>query len=640
MDLSFKNVDVFSKNGCLFKSILLKEKDKILNYYENTIDKLEPYKNFCSNFIQTNSNFKKILLYHGTGSGKTLTGIKIINNISIFARNLYIIIICPAVLQKMWKNELKVFLKTKSLLNRIIFISLDSPNFIQEFDIEYRKISLSNTNILLMDEAHLFFSSLNIETDSKRLIVYNQILDLSIKNIYILLLTATPIVNRIQEIMYMFNILRPGVFVNNETKFEEVFTTFRNSRNINTNINNHEFFLKRITGLISYFEKTEGLNYPKVTDKIINIEMSDIQEESYNIIENEERMKGGSSFLQKSLAACNFIVPKDLLSLYTIGELNIRNYISSIDKDLADKLSPKTKFIGETLKNTSRPCLYSTTNIETSLMPTEYILEYHYGFKSFNDPTRENYKCFASIYGKIKSEDIDLIRETFNSRENQDGKLIKLLIITKKFGVGITLKNIEVLFIDSFRWNSASLIQIKGRSVRFNTHIDLPEEKKFINIYTLVSIRKIRPDLLTANEKLKNITFKKDKINNEFLELMKIGSIDIDLNINDSTFKYNNLVPWNPNYNYILNQEPFITKNSLEDYDLKLDLNILEVQNIKLKRINVLIDDKKLIVFLYVVKTYYLIFDEIYKTIIGELVLDEFMYPIIKNSYFIGKLYI
>lgn len=638
----YTKLDLQSNDGYLFKSILNTEYDKILNFYKHN-KKFEDYKQFVANYFQPNSNIRSLLLYHGTGTGKTPTSILIINNIIRFSKNVNITIILPAALITTWKNELSNNIEEKYYINnKITFVTIDSPSFINNLDAQLNNLNANETNIIIMDECHLFFSRL-LNDNVNTMMVYKQMLNIihTRLNVYTILLSATPCVNDYEELMYLFNFLRPNLFSIDPSIIKNIFL------GEGDDIKNQEYFLKRITGLVSYFEKDIEDSYPIIEDVDIEIPMSALQEKSYDIIEKKESMiKGSGSYMQKSIAACDFIVPEDNLLLYLNKTMDIKELIKNSSKEMVDNMSPKFKFAIKEFESTKRTCLFYFKNKDTALYPFEYILEYHYNYKRFDTKNLKNnkpFRTFASIHGDVDENSIKIIVDVFNSPENKYGELIKILNITKKFSVGVTIKYVEKFIINSHNWNSAAIVQIKGRVARATTHNILPKEERFVKIMTLISVRTNSTNL-TANQKLKAISHKKDNYINKFLNLMKIGSIDLDYNRTYPSFKEKSLIPYNPSINFVLNPHPFITKNPINDIDLKLNESIININKIKTKKIKVITDinNKNYIeVILYIVGTNYLLYNIVYHSIIGKLELDDSNNPIIsKNGYFLADLFI
>lgn len=556
-DLRFKSINLYSSDGFYFKSILCNEYEKILNYYNND-KRLNNYQKFVANYFQPKSNFNSLLMYHGTGLGKTSTSIAVINNILTFSNALNVIIICPAALKTAaWIPNLNNWLNDKSIINNIQFISIDSPSFNNDFDIVTKSISFNIPSLLIIDECHNFISSLLDETSNRKLVYFSLLELIQNYKIYLLCLSATPIVNKIEEIIYLFNLLRPNTFHKKSELFSELFVNV-----INGKVKNQDIFCKRITGLVSYFDVSSKDGMPKVTKNIIRLKMSDLQSESYLYYENSElSLKGG--YKQKTIAACNFTLPIDIIKT-SENKINLDEYIEGCTFDQLKDMSPKFHDIINKIKESKRVNLIHTSYIKTTLIPLEFYLE-KYGYSKFTDIETNNYKSYYSIYGETSINEREKLLNIFNNIQNWDGKYIKILIFTDVFSAGVTLKYGENLFVLNYHWNSTKIEQVYGRIARLNTHIDLEEKYRFVNIYTYVMFRNKGE---TSDENLEKTTIQKDNINNMFLHLVKIASIDIDFNKSNKDYVYKDIEPFRVNYKQINTMKPFIYKSIMDDENI------------------------------------------------------------------------
>lgn len=620
VDLKYKVTDLYSTEGYLFKSRLNSEYDSIMNSFSQKY-KLDEHQKFSSNFFQPNSLYKSILLFHGTGTGKTVTTISIINNINSFSlklRSSNVRILCPAALKFNWKKELNRFLLEKDTI--IKFISTNSSKVLDELDSELKSVNLNETNIFIIDEVHTFLSSL-IEEESSKKIVYQSLQEIAFKeNVYFILLSATPCINKPEELIYIFNLLRKDCLPNIQL-FNQIFIN-----DMNNDIKNPILFSKRITGLVSYFETKEGPSYPKINREILKISMSKLQEESYKVAEEKERgYKNISGYRQITMDACNFIVKKDLMGSYLNNNLDVKKIIEESNlEDLRD-MSPKFFDMIDKIKSARRPCCVYFAHVEKGLFIFSYILD-KIGFK--------NYEI---IYGKTKYEKREEIMETFNSIDNMYGEKIKLLLITQVFSVGVTIKYLEYLLIDSSWWNISRIKQVEGRAARYDTHTNLPKEERFVNIYIYCMIRN-NATSLTSNEVALERALEKENLINKFYNLLRISSIDLDFNKTNKDFLYPYLESIKPNFSFIYEPRQFITKSLFDDFELNLSSLNLNLQKYKVHIIEGITDNNKIPnkYLMYKHDNYkYILLDIKFKTIVGNLQLDTNNYPKISDKYFI-----
>lgn len=617
LELSYKNVNLYDHDGYYYKSKLCNEYEYIANYFPCK-RKLQSYQKIASNYLQNNSKYKSLLIYIGTGLGKTIIAINNINNLHQLFKKLNIIIMCPASLKEAtWKPSLSNWLNDTTL--NIQYISIDSPTFLTEFDIISKTISINIPTLIIIDECHIFTSALVDETSNKR-IVYNNLINL-IKhyNIYLICLTATPVVNRVEELIYLFNLLRPDTFHRKESVFIDMFTN-----TINGQLKNQHIFCKRITGLVSYFESTRKKEMPDVHEHIIRIPMSKEQSESYDFIEREEIKKGGG-YKQSTIGATNFTPPLELLKSGSI--INYKDIIQNATIDEMSKMSPKFTYILNIIKTSKRSNVIHSSYIESTINPLEqYLLKYGY-YK--NDSTTKKiyeYKMFSIVTGKTPANERARILEVFNSKDNMYGKNIFILVISDAFSMGVNLYFAENAFILNYHWNSMKYIQVNGRIVRLTTHSQLPIEDRFVNIYTFVSTRQKG---ISADELLEKTSIQKDQKINLFLDLIKISSIDFDYNKSNPEFLLNNISSFKPSLHEISLNKPYITRSIMDEEGLfKNTIIDLKLSKINTRQINVVyIDSKNIkhilkVLLIYPIYNYYIV-DIKYYNYIGYLILEN-----------------
>lgn len=175
-----------------------------------------PYQKFLRDYMQLNSPYRGILLYHGLGSGKTCSAIAIAEQMRSEKK---ILVLLPASLRHNFigtvgKEGLK-FCGAKEYQNRnsgnkdikeyYTFISYNSSNVIKQLD-AYG--SLDN-HVIIVDESHKLISMManSMQGMSKQgEAIYDKLINA--KNSKIIFLSGTPINTEAFEAALMFNILR------------------------------------------------------------------------------------------------------------------------------------------------------------------------------------------------------------------------------------------------------------------------------------------------------------------------------------------------------------------------------------------------------------------------------------------------
>ena len=236
----FPNLEI---NGRIFPSWILQNFKK---YYLEEIKReagadpcavkeeniaLRKYQEFVSKFMDYRSPYKSVMLYHGLGSGKTITTINIYMSLYNFSSLWNVFILIKATLKNSpWISDLNKWLtqdeKTKKdMKSNIKFIHYDSPFADRDFIEAVRSVDASKKSLFIIDEAHNFinnvYNNVTGQTGRRASSIYDYMVREKKDNdeTRIILISATPIINNPFELALIFNLLRPGIFPNSELKF-------------------------------------------------------------------------------------------------------------------------------------------------------------------------------------------------------------------------------------------------------------------------------------------------------------------------------------------------------------------------------------------------------------------------------------
>jgi SNF2 family DNA or RNA helicase len=528
-----------------FKKLPFNEKKEVLHYHQYIINK-----------FMIDKNRRGLLVFHSMGFGKTILAVSILESYRKIEPSRKAIILLPKSLQNNFTETLEKYIKMSENISgdKIVkenykFISSNASNMFEQIgridktpeEIEFEKnlglltdkieeSSLENS-ILVIDE----FQNLSnaITNGSKNgLKLYNKIM--KTKDIKLIFLTGTPIINHPFELVCTFNMITGSkLFPENIRDFITYFIDKEN--NI---IKNKSKFQNRITGLISYYgdEYFEGQkpDFPlELPMKIEKVHMSKEQFAKYleyrEIEKKEEARKirkksdeyvqfndkgmASSSYRIHSRQVSNFLIPEEALS-YKSNKSVIKD-INKISKDTYLKLnqySPKFEKILENInkhKNQLQLVFSQFTSAE-GLTIFSKVLDVN-GFELFtdlvDDSIKLNYKKDTELHmeegGKEKSKnrkyaiysgDIlpstrNKIIEIFNSPENKYGEKIEILLISNQTGgLGLNLKGVRTIHIMEPYWNWALIMQIIGRGVRYKSHSNYPKEEQTVQPYLYISI--------------------------------------------------------------------------------------------------------------------------------------------------------
>lgn len=115
---------------------------------------------------------------------------------------------------------------------------------------------------------------------------------------------------------------------------------------------------------------------------------------------------------------------------------------------------------------------------------------YEYKGKSYieENPSHQ-YKSFIMYDDSTNIETRERQRQILNSKDNRNGKYIKIIIGSPVLSEGITLKNIRQVHILEPSWNMSRINQIVGRAIRNHSHDDLEPDKRNVEIYKYCSVK-------------------------------------------------------------------------------------------------------------------------------------------------------
>ena len=146
------------------------------------------------------------------------------------------------------------------------------------------------------------------------------------------------------------------------------------------------------------------------------------------------------------------------------------------------------------------------------------------GFKRYNGYS-SNGNSFIVMDDSVKPTKRESLLKIFNSPQNCNGDLIRIIIGSPVLSEGITLKCIKQIHILEPFWNMSKINQIMGRGIRNNSHASLPEDERFIEIYKYASVYN-NPNLFYIDLEKYKVSEAKDRGNKVIERVLKEISID------------------------------------------------------------------------------------------------------------------
>ena len=209
---------------------------------------------------------------------------------------------------------------------------------------------------------------------------------------------------------------------------------------------------------------------------------------------------------------------KKILSLDNIQHIDYNtldqrkvNFFLNISRQLSNTVdnspdSPKMKAIFEYIKSNPKPAIVYSNFLDNGVLPLSMLL------------SKANIK-YGIYHGEQTEEKRNKIVDNYNSG------LIDVLLITTAGSESLDLKNTRQIHIMELHWNESKINQIIGRAIRYKSHDALKVEDRTVTIVKWISVFGYKIPYETADEHLQKIAEKKDKMFEQFNEILKIASV-------------------------------------------------------------------------------------------------------------------
>ena len=438
-----------------------------------------PHQDLISNFINPNTPYKGLIVYHGTGTGKTFVGIttaeKFKEQFQRYNTKAHIIVPGPIIKQK-WKkdiitgtgdtylkqNESLIFMNEEDLKKQMSKAEKASQEFYRihsykgfskkilgdkiitkqinekgkivskakkssfgsyEREFKGERIYSLDNSLLIVDEAQNFVNDSD-NSEALQTIIENSI------NLKILLLSATPMNNKADEIISLLNYLRPK---DDPIERSKMFNSKTNYE-MDLKPDGLEYFKKMSSGYISHLRGADPLTFalkneygvkPKglMFTKLVQCQMNKFQLDTYNqVIKKLEVNSDGLD--TKQVAVSNFTIPildenkKNIIGSYgSEGLKEIKNQIKN-NYDTLNKLIG-TQILNE--KNSKEEFINynnETNNITGKILNKKYIKYFSQKFYTIIDDidnnlfkSDKNNSSIGFVYSRLVSYGINLFQE-------------------------------------------------------------------------------------------------------------------------------------------------------------------------------------------------------------------------------------
>jgi len=504
----------------------------------------QPSQLFVADYINPNTQYKSILLYHKIGAGKTCAAINIAEQWK-YKRN--IIFVCPASLtgnfykelrSKCAGNEYITMAERKELeksipgsdtYNSIIkqvhkridkYYKIMSYNRFVDLS-ERKKIDLTNS-LLIIDEVQNIVSEKGIYYQT-----FLREINKAPTNLRLVIMSATPMFDKPVELALTINLLRPIEKMPINPLFNQTFLKEKKTKDFTTyNIKNINKLKKLLSGYVSYYPGAPEYAFPSKSLRYIKCVMSSYQYSVYKIISAGEGSIRDSDILQLpndffigSRTVSNIAFPNRF-----IGEKGFDAFKGYALKEDLIKYSCKFYKILSSIKKTNQlHFVYSNFRQYGGIASFIKVLDAN-GFKNLktHGPGKNRYAIWS---GEENIEYKEYTREIFNTKENINGSLVKVILGSPAIKEGVSLLRVRKVHILEPYWNMSRIEQIIGRAVRFCSHKDMHKDEREVKIYIYIAVDPYNK-INTIDKHIMNMAFSKNKLINQFEQVLQDSAID------------------------------------------------------------------------------------------------------------------
>ena len=508
--------------------------------------KLQPQQLFLRDYFSTKHKEKGLLVYHKIGAGKTCTSITIAEQLK---KKMNIMVILPAALIGNFKDELRSEcggymtideknelknLEPKDKKYRKILEDIDKR--IDTFYTIYsyhafiklcyeNKIKLKNTLLIIDEIQNMISEDGSFYTNLKRII------DKSDENTKLLLLSATPMFDKPNEIALTLNLLNADLPVGNE--FNNMFLKTikkEDSDIVDYKVINQDILKKSLKNLVSYYRGAPPQSFPKTIFKVVRCNMEPFQYKSYKTILDEKEYKQFNSRDILKLPS-NFLLGPRFISNIAfpnkcIGEKGFASLTgNNLERKNIMKYSKKFYKILRKVNQSKGPnFIYSNFKDIGGIRSLVQYMEYN-GYKSYTSygPGKKRYAVWSGDEPHHTKEEIKYI---FNKKQNSDGSLIRVILGSPSIKEGVSLLRVSQVHILEPYWNMSRMLQIIGRAIRFCSHKDMPRNRRKVEVYLYLSTYKGEE---TIDEYIWTMAQKKQLLISKFETILKENAIDCNL---------------------------------------------------------------------------------------------------------------
>jgi superfamily II DNA or RNA helicase len=555
---SIKDDDFYHKINNIYKKYTIPKEKKTLKQicFPQQFELQVPQK-FLAQYINPNTPYKGVLVYHRIGAGKTCTAIRVAEEWKYYRK---IIVVLPASLKGNFRNELRSlcagnnYLKPdeRELLTKLHPTDDKYKEIIEKSDeridkyykiysynkfieqSQEKKIKLTNT-ILIIDEIQNMISE-----DGTYYNVLYDLIQQAPTDLRLLLLSATPMFDKPGEIALTMNLLRIPHELPIGQAFNRKYIDMKETSNgkFVYSVKHIDDFKNKIRGYVSFFRGAPQHVFPEMNIKYVKCEMSDFQYSAYkSVLKNDDnysmerqKKKLSSDLFVKNLPNYFFIGTRYVSNIvFPNKKINEEGFVSFKPKAIRNNLEMYSCKFAKIMKKVSKVkgkvFIYSGFKNYGGIKSLAHVLD-AFGYKNYNE-FGEGRKRYAIWSGDEDIAQKEEVRSVFNRKENLDGSKLKIILGSPSIKEGVSLTAVRQVHILEPYWNNQRLEQVIGRASRFCSHKDVPFEDRNVKVYVYLATHPDEKE--TVDEYIYYLSEQKSRIIDIFEQAIKEVAVDCTL---------------------------------------------------------------------------------------------------------------
>lgn len=461
----------------------------------------------------------RLLLFHGIGSGKTCSSISLAAaayESKTFKIKNKIVVVLPASLKSNFMKELN-----GPCGNQVEQVTRFKKRFdvmsYQGFVKRYRKKDLAlNHTLVIVDEVQ------NVVSETGEM--YGIFLEAfqKMRGSKLVCLSATPMFDKPVEIALLGNML-----VANKDDYQLPTVPKDFARVV---LENPRLLYLFFRNKVSYFRGADPRAYPVKVEHRVDCVMSSFQRQVY--LESIGHLD--ITNMEKVLQRAFLIAPRQTSNLVlpngNVGKLRT-SHVESPDFDVQKYSTKFYKCIRNIERSPGPVFVYSNFVTSAGIDAFTLILQKVYGYKAWDSSSSQQATAAVPRFGVFRAntpEENTKLLKKYNSPENRDGSLVKVIIGSPTMKEGISLLRTRQIHILDPYWNRSRTEQIMGRGVRFCSHADLPLDERKVDVFHYYAVPSEKESGLSVDLRILQLSNDKIRRINLIETILKETSIDCE----------------------------------------------------------------------------------------------------------------